>query len=323
MFEIFRSVMPGTSRALRRGLLPLLVLASAACGDSDVSERTADSPRTVRIDGSSTVYLISEAVAEEYQARHPDTRVTVGVSGSGGGFQKFCVGETDISDASREINRRELEACLTNGIVPIEIVVGLDGITLVVNAANDFVSCLTTDELRRIWQPGSHVKTWSDIRSDWPDENIELYGPGADSGTFDYFTQTLMGEVGASRPDFAASEDDNVLVRGVAGGRYALGYFGYAYYVNNADKLKAVAIDDGDGCVPPNPVTIETRAYSPLARPLFLYINPESLKRREIQAFAEFYLMFARTFLPQVGYVPLSEDRYRMRLEEIRWRAEE
>jgi phosphate transport system substrate-binding protein len=307
---------------LRFMLVPLFV-AVAACGDTSRQPNATEGPRTVRIDGSSTVYLITEAVAEEYQAQHPHTRVTVGVSGSGGGFQKFCVGETDISDASREINRRELEACLTNGIVPIEIVVGLDGITLVVNAANDFVSCLTTDELRRIWQPVSEVRTWSDVRPGWPDEDIELYGPGADSGTFDYFTETVMGEVGASRPDFAASEDDNVLVQGVAGGRYALGYFGYAYYLHNSDKLKAVAIDDGDGCVAPNPATIETRAYSPLARPLFLYINPESLKRREVQAFAEFYLMFAREFLPQVGYVPLSEDRYRMRLEEIRWRAED
>lgn len=314
--------MPGLTRKLGLGLLPLLLLVGG-CRDSASRGSTADGPRTVRIDGSSTVYLISEAVAEEYQARHPNTRVTVGVSGSGGGFQKFCAGETDISDASREINRRELEACLTSGIVPIEIVVGLDGITVVVNAANDFVSCLTTDELRRIWQPGSKVQAWSDVRPDWPDEDIQLYGPGADSGTFDYFTQSLMGEVGASRPDFAASEDDNVLVQGVAGERYALGYFGYAYYLNNTDKLKAVAIDDGNGCVAPNPATIETRAYSPLARPLFLYINPESLKRREVQAFAEFYLMFAREFLPQVGYVPLSEDRYRMRLEEIRWRAEE
>jgi len=310
------------TRHLVLGLLPLLYLAGG-CGDGARRADTTDTPRTVRLDGSSTVYLISEAVAEEYQARYPNTRVTVGVSGSGGGFQKFCIGETDISDASREINKHELEACETNGIVPIEVVMGLDGITVVVNAANDFVSCLTTDELRRIWRPGSKVTTWHDVRPEWPNEKIELYGPGADSGTFDYFTEVLMGEAGASRPDFAASEDDNVLVQGVAGGKYALGYFGYAYYLNNADRLKAVAIDDGKGCVAPSPTTIETRSYGPLARPLYLYINPESLKRDEVQAFAEFYLMFAREFLPQVGYVPLTEDRYLMRLEEIRWRAEE
>ena len=303
-------------------LLPLLV-AATGCDDTGRRGSASRSPRSVRIDGSSTVYLITEAVAEEYQAQHPSTRVTVGISGSGGGFQKFCIGETDISDASREINHQELEACLTNGIVPIELVMGLDGITVVVNAANDFASCLTTYELRRIWQPGSDVRTWSDVRPDWPDEEIALYGPGADSGTFDYFTQTVMGETGASRPDFAASEDDNVLVQGVAGERYALGYFGYAYYVNNADKLKAIAIDDGNGCVAPSPATIENRSYGPLARPLFLYVNPESLKRPEVRAFVEFYLIFAREFLPQVGYVPLSLDRYRMRLEEIRWRAEE
>jgi phosphate transport system substrate-binding protein len=298
-------------------------VAAAGCGDASRGRSANESQSTVRIDGSSTVYLITEAVAEEYQADHPNTRVTVGISGSGGGFQKFCIGETDISDASREINDHELETCLTNGIVPIELVMGLDGITVVANAANDFASCFTTDELRRIWRPGSDVRTWSDVRPEWPDEAIGLYGPGADSGTFDYFTQTLMGEAGASRPDFAASEDDNVLVQGVAGEEYALGYFGYAYFLNNADKLKAIAIDDGNGCVAPDAATIETRSYGPLARPLFLYINPESLQRAEVRDFVEFYLMFAREFLPQVGYVPLSEDRYRMRLEEIRWRAEE
>jgi phosphate transport system substrate-binding protein len=314
--------MSSRTRRVAPLLVPLIV-AAAGCGDASRRGSVSDGSRTVRIDGSSTVYLINEAVAEEYQAEHSDTRVTVGISGSGGGFQKFCIGDTDISDASREINDHELETCLTNGIVPIELVMGLDGITVVVNAANDFASCLTTDELRRIWQPGSDVRTWSDVRPDWPDEGIDLYGPGADSGTFDYFTQALMGEAGASRADFAASEDDNVLVQGVAGERYALGHFGYAYYLSNSDKLKAIAIDDGNGCVAPSPTTIETRSYGALARPLFLYINPESLQRPEVRAFVEFYLRFARDFLPQVGYVPLSEDRYRVRLEEIRWRAEE
>ena len=275
----------------------------------------------VRVDGSSTVYPITEAAAEDFQAEHPDVQVTVGISGSGGGFRKFCAGETDISDASRPIKPSELTTCRANGVEPVEIMVGFDGISMVVNKANDFVTCLTVGELKRIWQPGSEVTTWRDVRPEWPDEKIILYGPGADSGTFDYFTQVIVGEEDASRPDFMASEDDNVLVQGVAGDRYALGYFGYAYYVENRDKLNLVAIDDGAGCVAPSPETIESRRYSPLARPLFIYIDQASLKRPAIRTFAEFYLLFARELLPQVGYVPLSLNRYQVRIEEIRWRA--
>jgi phosphate transport system substrate-binding protein len=276
---------------------------------------------TLRVDGSSTVYLISEAVAEEFQKANPDIRVTVGISGSGGGFKKFCNGETDISDASRRIKPDELATCRANDIEPIELVIGLDGISVVANPENDFISCLSVAELRRIWEPGSTVTTWRDVRPEWPDEGIVLYGPGSESGTFDYFTQVIMGEEDASRLDFAASEDDNVLVLGVAGDRYSLGYFGYAYYVENTDKLKLVAIDDGGGCVLPSPETVRSREYAPLFRPLFLYVNNTSLKRPRVKEFVQYYLIRAAELIPQVGYIALTPDRYRTRLDEIEWRS--
>ncbi|MGD2152886.1 MAG: PstS family phosphate ABC transporter substrate-binding protein [Gemmatimonadales bacterium] len=303
---------------------PLLCLAAATLSCSDDSERFRGHgglEGAVRVDGSSTVYLISEAMAEEFQADHPRVRVTVGISGSGGGFKRFCDGETDISDASRPITEPELAGCRANGVEPIEIMVGFDGISVVVNPQNEFVGCLTVDELRRLWEPGSSVSTWSDLRATWPAEEIILYGPGPDSGTFDCFTEAVVGELKASRPDFTASEDDNVLVAGVAGDRYALGYFGYAYFVENTERLKLVAIDDGDGCVFPTPETIQNREYSPLARPLFIYIDSESVKRPEVKAFAEFYLRFAPDYLPQVGYVPLPLDRYLTAIDELAWRS--
>jgi phosphate transport system substrate-binding protein len=199
--------------------------------------------------------------------------------------------------------------------------VGFDGISVVVNPENDFVGCLTVDELKRIWEPTSSVSTWSDVRAAWPEEEIILYGPGPDSGTFDCFTEAVVGEAKSCRADFTASEDDNVLVAGVAGDRYALGYFGYAYYVENRERLKLLSIDDGNGCVYPTPETIQSREYSPLARPLFIYINNESLRRPEVQAFAEFYLRFAPEYLPQVGYVPLTLDRYLTAIDELSWRS--
>lgn len=238
-----------------------------------------------------------------------------------GRLQEVCQGEADIADASRAIKTEELEICRANGIEPVEIIVGFDGISLVPHPDNTFVDCLSTGELQRIWRPGSRVETWSDVRPGWPAEPIVLYGPGADSGTFDYFTDAIMGEEDASRPDFTASEDDNVLVQGVAGDRYALGYFGYAYYVENAERLKLLAVDDGQGCVRPSYTTIQTRAYSPLTRPLFIYIDQAALRRAEVKEFTRFYLSFAQQFLPEVGYVPLSEDRYRLRVDEIEWRS--
>jgi phosphate transport system substrate-binding protein len=264
----------------------------------------------VAIDGSSTVFPISEAVAEEFQIENADVRVTVGFSGSGGGFKRFCAGETDISDASRPINDDERATCAAAGIEFTEVPVAWDGLSVIVNPANGFVSCLTTAELRRIWEPGSTVTTWSDVRPSWPAEPIRLYGPGTDSGTFDYFTETINGESGASRPDFQASEDDNILVQGIAGDEFALGYFGYAYYAENSDRLKLVEVDGGDGCVAPSDATIEDGSYAPLARPLFIYVKHASLLRPEVLAFVRFYLENAPTLVPSTGYHALSADEY-------------
>ena len=256
---------------------------------------------TVKVDGSSTVYPITQAMAEEFSYVNPRVRVTVGVSGSGGGFAKFNVGETDLSNSSREIKESEAEIAHENGIEFTEFIVGYDGITVVVHPENDWASDITVEELHQIWKPGSDVQKWSDVRSEWPDEEIDLYGPGADSGTFDYFTEAINGETAASRSDFTASEDDNVLVRGVRGNKYAMGYFGYAYYEENKDTLKALAVNG----VEPSPETIGSKEYQPLARPLFVYAKNASLKRPEVKAFLKFYFENAQEIVPQVGYSPL------------------
>ncbi len=289
-----------------------------ACGGGEGRiESEAGLRGTVRIDGSSTVFPITEAAAEEFQLENRGARVTVGISGTGGGFKKFCSGETDISNASRKIKESELTACRANGIEPIEMAVAIDGLAVLVNPQNSFASCMTVDELKRVWQPGSTVKTWKDVRTEWPAEEIELYGPGTDSGTFDYFTEAIVGEEDASRPDFTASEDDNVLVQGVTGDRYSLGYFGYAYYAENTDRLKVVTIDGGDGCVAPTPETVQSGEYAPLSRPLFIYLKEQSLARPEVRAFVKFYLENAGVLVPQVGYVPLSPERYQAMVQQI------
>lgn len=287
-----------------------------ACG-GDAGDESTTLGGSVQIDGSSTVFPIAEAVAEEFQIANPDVRVTVGVSGSGGGFERFCSDEIDLSNASRAIREGEVEECRTAGIEFTELSVAWDGLSVIVNPANDFVECLTTDELRRIWEPGSDVTTWSDVRPEWPDEEIRLYGPGTDSGTFDYFTESIVGESGASRPDFQASEDDNILVQGVAGDPYALGYFGYAYYAENQGRLKLVEIDGGAGCVAPSDQTIEDRTYTPLARPLFVYVKHASLQRPEVRAYVEFMLEEAPTLVPPTGYHPLAAEQYREGLATI------
>ena len=295
-------------------LITLLVL--AACGGgADDGEATLSG--TVQIDGSSTVFPIAEAVAEEFQIAHSDVRVTVGVSGSGGGFERFCNDEIDLANASREIREGEIEDCRAAGIEFTQLSVAWDGLSVIVNPENDFVECLTVEELRRIWEPESEVTTWSDVRPEWPDEEINLYGPGTDSGTFDYFTETIVGESGASRADFQASEDDNILVQGVAGDRYALGYFGYAYYAENQDRLKLVAIDGGAGCVAPSEETIEDRTYTPLARPLFVYVKHSSLERPAVREYVEFMLEEAPVLVPATGYHPLSEAQYQEGLAAI------
>jgi phosphate transport system substrate-binding protein len=301
-------------------VIPALLFGLIACsGDNQENANNVSSSLSgvVSLDGSSTVFPVSEAVAEEFLAIEPRVRVTVGVSGTGGGFQKFAAGEIDISDASREIRQSEIDAASANGIDFLEIPVAFDGLSIVVNQANDWVDYLTVEELNMIWQPGSNVDSWNDVRAEWPDEPLRLYGPGTDSGTFDYFTEVINGDSGASRPDYTASEDDNVLVQGVSGDINALGFFGYAYYLANADNLKLVPVDGGDGPVSPNMETINDGSYSPLSRPIFIYVSKLSATRPEVRAFIEFYINQAAALSAEVGYVALPESDYQTSREQF------
>ncbi len=283
--------------------------AVVACGGGESGQ--AGSPvGSIHVDGSSTVYPITEAIVEEFQALHPEVRVAVGVSGTGGGFKKFCAGEAEIADASRAMKATELERCRASGVEPREFRIALDGLSVMVNPANDFVDCLTVEELKRIWEPGSTIDSFSEIRQGWPDQKLSLYGPGIDSGSFDYFTSVIVGEEDASRADYAASEDDNVLVHGVSGDRGALGYFGHAYYVESSDMLKLVAVDAGAGCVKPDSGTIASGAYRPLTRPLFLYVDGASLEREEVVAFVRYYFEHVYARASDVGYVPFPVGYY-------------
>lgn len=270
--------------------------------------------KLIQIDGSSTVYLITEAVAEEFQKVNPDIKVVVGISGSGGGFKKFTRGETDISDASRPIKSSEIEVAKANGIEYIELPVAFDAIAVVVNRENEWINSITVEELKKLWEPEAQGKVtrWSDIRPEWPKEKINLFGPGVDSGTFEYFTEAVVGEAGKSRGDYIASEDDNVLVQGVSQDKYALGYFGLAYYVENQDVLKTVAIDNGNGPVEPLPENVINNTYQPLARPLFIYVNKKSAEKEEVERFVNFYLENASTLANEVGYVPLPDSAYEL-----------
>ena len=267
---------------------------------------------TVEIDGSSTVYPISEAVAEEFNKIYPDVRVNVGVSGTGGGFKRFNIGETDISDASRPIkDPKETSVAAENGINYVELRLGTDGLSVVVSPENDFVDCLTTDELKAIWEPGSTMDNWSEVRAGFPDQKMRLYGPDTDSGTFDYFTEEIMGEAQLSRADYTASADDNVLVQGIAGDKGSLGYFGYAYYQENTEKLKLVAVDSGSGCVKPSPTTIPSGEYSPLSRPLFIYVNTDSYNNKPaVKELVDFYMINGPKLTNEVGYVASDSSVY-------------
>ncbi len=306
-----------TRRMVFSLIAPCLILAGmalAGCGSG--GDGTGLSGR-IQIDGSSTVYPLTEAVAEEFMKEHPRVRVTVGVSGTGGGFSKFVRGETDISDASRPIRASEDELAETNGIEYIELPVAYDGLAVVVHPENDWVECLTVDELDRIWQPGSDIDNWSQIRPDFPDRPLALYGAGTDSGTYDYFTAAISGEEGASRADFTASEDDNVLVQGISGDRNALGFFGLAYYENNPDKLKLLGVDDGnpdngEGCIKPSVETVNNGTYQPLARPEFIYVRASRADDPAVQTFVTFYLENAAALAREVEYVPLTEEAYRL-----------
>lgn len=273
---------------------------------------------TVKIDGSSTVFPITEAVAEEFRAKEPRINVTIGVSGTGGGFKKFTQKETDISNASRKIKKREILMAEKTGVKFLELPVAYDGITVVINQANTWAKNLTLAELKKIWEPGSRVKLWSDIREGFPKKEIKLYGPGTDSGTFDYFTEAINGKSHVSRKDFTKSEDDNVLVTGVIGNKYALGFFGYAYYAENKSRLQAVAIDNGKGPIAPTEETINNGTYAPLSRPIFIYVSKESGQRNEVKTFIEFYLTQASLLVGEVGYIPLSNKMYEESLSKFR-----
>jgi phosphate transport system substrate-binding protein len=257
----------------------------------------------ISADGSSTVFPIMEALAEEFGKQAGGIQVTVDVSGTGGGFKRFCAGETDISNASRAIKDEEARACADAGVSYYVFEIAYDGITVAVNPENDWVTSLTVAQLTQIWEKDSTVTKWSDIDPSWPNENIDLYGPGTDSGTYDYFTAEINGEEGVSREDYTPSEDDNTLVEGVAGDKYALGFFGYSYFEENQDRLKAVPIDGGNGPVAPSPETVQDLSYTPLSRPLFLYVNAQSLTRPEVQEFMRYGVAEVTPLLPEVGFI--------------------
>lgn len=264
----------------------------------------------IAIDGSSTVYPITEAAAEEFGAVAPNVRVAVGIAGTGGGFKKFCNGEIDISNASRAIKQEEKDACAAAGVEYTELQIGLDGLSVVVNPGNDFVSCLTTEQLKMIWDVDSPVASWKDVDPNFPDQPLALYGPGTDSGTFDFFTEVINGKAKQSRSDYTASEDDNVLVQGIEGDANALGYFGMAYYLENQDKLKAVAIDSGAGCVAPSFETVADGTYKPLSRPLYIYVSNAALARPAVYEFVKFYLTNAPQLVTETDYVPVEQTIY-------------
>jgi phosphate transport system substrate-binding protein len=289
---------------------------------------TEGAPRpSVKIDGSSTVYPITNALAEQFQKAQPvkvEVNVPVGISGTGGGMRKFCAGELDIANASRPINQEEAAQCAQNEIEYLEVPVGYDGLAVVVHPSNDWARDITVAELKTIWQPEAERKImrWSEVRAGWPDKALHLYGAGVDSGTYDYFTQAIVGKEHSSRKDFTSSEDDDVLVKQVAGDELALGFFGYAYLYKNQDRLKALPVDDGkadngDGPIAPSPDTVQNGQYQPLARPLFIYVNKDALKRREVELFVGYYLSRASKFVARVGYVPLPDSAYPLAFDRV------
>ncbi len=286
-----------------------------------------DAPAIVAVDGSSTVFPISEAVAEGFQGANP-ARVTVGVSGTGGGFQKFCAGEVAVTGASRPIKPSEVEACEAAGIEYIELPVAYDGIAVVINPENTWATEMTVEELAALWRPEAQetVTTWSNIRSGWPDEEIHLFAPGVDSGTYDYFTKAIVGTEHASRGDITSSEDDNVLVQGVSGDRLALGFFGFAYYSENADSLTAVAVNDGDdsngaGGIQPSVTAVADGTYQPLSRPIFVYVSTEAAEREEVQGLINYYLDEGRELAAEVGYIAMPDRAYELAQERFEART--
>ena len=297
-------------------ILGLVALLASGCGrDDDNSSATTSSGSgsglsgRIQADGSSTVGPYATAAAERFQMENEGVQVTVGVSGTGGGFERFCRGETDLSNASRQIKDEEAAACKAKGVEYVEFQVANDALTVVVNKDNDWVTCLRTEQLKKIWGPGSKVKNWNDVDPSFADQKLSLFGPGTDSGTFDYFTGEINGEEGASRSDYSASEDDNTIVTGVAGEKGGLGYFGFSYFEENQDKLKAVEIDAGDGCVAPSVENAQDGTYKPLSRPLFIYAKKAALARPEVEAFLAYILDNESAIAEAAQFVPLTDEQ--------------
>ncbi len=278
--------------------------------------------QNVKIDGSSTVYPVTEAVAEEFQVKKKGAvKVTVGISGTGGGFKKFCRGEIDVSNASRPILKKEMDDCKAAGIQYVELPVAYDALTVVINPQNTFLKSITVAELKKMWEPAAQGKVtkWNQINPAWPDAPLKLFGAGSDSGTFDYFTEATVGKAKSSRGDYTASEDDNVLVQGVSRDKNAIGYFGFAYFAENKDKLKAVPIvaKDGAPAVSPSEKSVEDGTYQPLSRPIFIYVNAKALERTEVKEFVEFYLKNAAELVKEVKYIALPAKAYQLAAEHV------
>lgn len=295
-------------------------LTLAACGGNNDSTGGGDGESIsgpVVIDGSSTVEPLSSAAAELFMGQNPDTNVTVGTSGTGGGFEKFCAGETDISDASRPIKDSEIAICEQNNIAYSQLTVANDALSVVVNKDNDWANCLTVEQLNRIWAPGSTVNNWNQVDPSFPDEPLQLFGAGSDSGTFDYFTEAVNGDEGASRTDYNPTEDDNVTVQGVSATRGALGYFGYSYLEANADKVKGISVDGGEGCVAPSAETAQNGTYKPLSRELFIYVSDAALKKPQVVAFADYYLENNAEIVDAAGFIPLTDKQVQVAQDQL------
>lgn len=321
------SLLRRMTRHAAAGSIAALALSLAACGGAPqasnspaagespaagASPAAAEATATVKVDGSSTVFPISEAMAEEFMKVNTSTKVIVGSSGTGGGFKKFCAGETDISNASRPIKTEEIELCKKGNVEYVELPISFDGLSVVVNPKNDFATCLSVDQLKKMWEPAAEgkVKSWKDVDPKFPDKPMTLYGPGTDSGTYDYFTKAITGEEGKSRGDYTPSEDDNVIVQGVSGDEGSLGFFGYAYYEANKDKLKLVEIKGKSGkCVAPSAASIADGSYEPLSRPEFIYVRKDALSRPEVKAFVAFQIDAAnKQIIADTGYLPLPDE---------------
>ena len=307
---------------LFKGLTQIAVLGLvlSGCGQGKNAENGAGNlSGKVQIDGSSTVYPITEALAEEFRAEQPDVRVTVGVSGTGGGFKKFGRGEIDINNASREIKEDEAAAANENNIDYIGLSVAFDGLAVLAHVDNDWIENITVEELKKIWEPSAqgNITRWNQIRAEWPDAAINLYGPGVASGTYDYFTEAVVGESGASRGDYTASEDDNVLVQGIANDKNALGFFGLAYYEENQEKLKLIGVDNGNGPVLPSFETVKEGRYAPLSRPVHIYVSSKAVQNPAVVAFVNFYLEVAADVVADVGYIALTDKEYEVQREQF------